>query len=729
MVDIPQTSRTLALDEFNPQAPDLLTEIGDTRSIDSLDDETVRAINDRLLCRSFSEFMEKMKPVVYSFYDVNSQSISYTLKKPESLPDYLITEIPLTEQNDVLKMLMTMIDAKRGQGTKNIDFGFENLLQLISPKKVLDDIRMTRKELQLNYERYLALPEGDPKRDEYGTKLNTLFEDARANYSNTMALLPLAIEDCEERLLLGVGEDGLQSQRIAAGVARIQEDGQFKILEAPKPDENALMLADGEAGTQLAALLEEDYEYSAGKEETSDYVKALVVRTFSPLSAKITTEIDLTQEVKNHNSYLQLYTDSKAEFIKVVKPLIERILGVREFFSQYTVRSKAGMRPSLLVANMTPEMLAKSNNLARLKVYLNTVNNKNEYNDSVWFAVFPNLIVEKSEDTKLQRKVFDVKDERQRKDVNGMEVLGQLISALSEYQVKVFFSFETGEKTTFDRVARDSVEPFRERCEPLVNKEFSAFAIPCLPNITVIPKNRSGVVTGKLLDTDGDSVRISDAAEDIMRFWIEGVYIPAAYIAAGITAACQCPEYLREKFRRNVAQGVPGVRYDIEAGNNALVTTTTLAREIAGFTATTKEDINNQNFGFIFASENLKDRNGRKIGHLTVYKARSLAMEGMSFEPIYRTQMTTYFQRVLRQATGDNKADNITFFFSTNPDSQMSAWNRLKDRGYVNAIIQQGDEVTHEMETSGRNCDVNFNFGGNTRNMIITLNRASAVQS
>ncbi|MDR2420666.1 MAG: transcriptional regulator [Oscillospiraceae bacterium] len=726
MADIPQTSRTLALDEFNPQMPDLLTEIGESRSIDSLDDEIVKRINDKLLCTSFSEFMRKMAPVVYSFFDANSGSVRYTLKKPESLPDNLITEIPLTEQNDVLKMLMTMVDAKRKQGTKNIDFGFETLLELISPKKVLDDIRQVRKELQANYTEYLALPDGDPKREEYGSKLNQLFEDARANYSNTMALLPLAIEDSEQRLLLGAGDDGPAGQKVAAGIAKFEEDGTLRILEAPKVTETALALTDSEANKGLALLLEQDYEDGAG-EDTSDYVKALVVRTFSPLATQIGTEVDLQKEVSNHNAYLQLYTDSKAEFIKVVKPLVERILGVREYFEQYTVQSKAGMRPTLLIANATPEMLAKSNNLSRLRIYLNTVNNKNEYNDSVWFAVFPNLSLDKSDDAKVRRAVFEVKDDKQRKDVNSMEVLGQLLGTLYEYQIKTFFSFETGEKSTFDRVAREGVGAFKDRCEPLVNKDFSAYAVPCLPNITVIPKNRSGVVTGKLLETDGEGVRASDAQESIARFWIEGVYIPAAYVAAGITAAWQCPEYLREKFRRNVAPGLPGVRYDIEQGNNALITTTTLAREIAGFTASTKEDINHQNFGFIFASENVKDKKGRSVSHLTVYKARSLAMEGQAFEPIYRTQVTTYFQRVLRQVTGDNKADNITYFFSPNPESQMSVWKGQRE--FVNAVIQPGDEITFEMESAGRNCDINFNFGGNTRNMQITLNRASAAAS
>jgi len=54
----------------------------------------------------------------------------------------------------------------------------------------------------------------------------------------------------------------------------------------------------------------------------------------------------------------------------------------------------------------------------------------------------------------------------------------------------------------------------------------------------------------------------------------------------------------------------------------------------------------------------------------------------------------------------------------------MSIWGKQKE--FVNAIIQQGDTVTYEMETTGRNVDINFSFGGNTRNMQITLNRASA---
>ena len=725
MVELFQTNRAIALDEFNPEKPDIITLIGEAKHIDSLDDEAREEIKRHLLCYDFDEFLKKMDIKVFVIPDAGSGKLTCTLKRPESIPEHLYTEIPITEKNDVLKTMTTIIDAKRSGGTKNIDFGFETLLELIAPKKVLDDIRQMRKELQLNVDKYDSLPDGSPLKDDIGAKVNNLFAEARANYSNTMALLPLAIEDCEQRLFMGAGDDGPVAKRIAAGIAKFEEDGTLRIVEAPKVDENALALSEGGADSRLAALLEEDYAETSGEEEVSSYASALVVRTFSPLATKITTEVDLEKEVANHNNYLQLYTEFKAEFIRVIKPILERVLGVREFFMQYDVRSKAGMRPSLLIANATPEMLAKAPNLARLRVYLNTVNNKNEFDDAIWFAIFPNLIMNKSDDSKVQRKVFEVKEDHSRKDVNSMEVLTQLLGLMADYKVTTFFSFETSESTTFDAVAKNGITPFRDRCETLVNKNFSAYATPCFPNGTVIPKYRSGVVTGRLLETDGETVMKSDAEEDIMRFWIQGCYIPASYISAGAWAAFNCPEYLREKHRRNVAPGVPGVRYDPELGNNSLITTTKLAREIAGYTASTKEEINNQNFGFVLASENVKDKSGKAVSHITVYKARSLAMENQEFEPLYRTQVTTYFERVLRQATGDNKADNIKYFFSSNPESQMSKWGKLKES--VNAIIQHGDTVEYEMETTGRNVDINFSFGGNTRNMQITLNRASAI--
>ena len=92
---------------------------------------------------------------------------------------------------------------------------------------------------------------------------------------------------------------------------------------------------------------------------------------------------------------------------------------------------------------------------------------------------------------------------------------------------------------------------------------------------------------------------MSKEKEDVIRLWIEGVYINGAYIAAGFRAACQCPEYIKNHFAVNKVKTdleLPGVRFDVEAGNNSLMAYTTMPKEITGFTNTIKTQINQKNF-------------------------------------------------------------------------------------------------------------------------------------
>jgi len=726
MPDIRQTNRTAFFGVVNPEAPDFLTLAGDTRGLDGLDDDLVQEIEDNLVVRSYAEFEEKFAPVVYSFFDANSQKPIYTLERPspEVVPPSYLTEIPLGIKNPTTGMMYTMLDAKSAGGIKNIDFKYSNILEQISPKKMVKNVQQIRKELQHNYVKYEALPAGDPLKDELGEKLNKLFAETRDYYNNVPTMLSVAIQDCETRLLLGgVGDSG-KSAKISVGLLNFADDGTLKVLEAPKPDETALALVDSETSKSLAKLLESDYEESAGG-EASSYVKALILRAFSPLQTTTPKEIDFVKEVENHNDYLDMYTTAQAAFIKCAKPAIEVLLGAYTFFGQYKVSAaRVGMRPELVVMNCDPEQLTMSVNIVRLDTYLNSVNSKTDADKAIWFGILINLGLTAATDEKGVKQVFKTEKKTKKSDICTMETMTLLVNMLAQHQVKLFFCFETGEDATFDKVSREGVGSFQDRCEQLVNKDFSAYAVPCLPNITVIPKNKSGVITGRLLKTDGDTVEHSQAEEDIRRFWISGVYVPAAFVAAGITAAWQCPEFLRQRYRKNVDPALPGVRYDIEKENHSLIVTTTLAKEISGFPQKIKDDINHQNFGFIFGSENLKTPQGKVVNHLTVYKARSLASDGHTFEPIYQTQVAAYFERMLRILTGDNKMDNIKFFFSTDPASQLSKWKKREE--FINAILQVGDKVDHQMDAIGNNCDVQFVFNGVSKIMRVKLNRATA---
>ena len=49
------------------------------------------------------------------------------------------------------------------------------------------------------------------------------------------------------------------------------------------------------------------------------------------------------------------------------------------------------------------------------------------------------------------------------------------------------------------------------------------------------------------MDEEGN-VALSAEKDDVMKMWLEGIYVSAAYEAAGIVAAWQCPEYLKQRI-------------------------------------------------------------------------------------------------------------------------------------------------------------------------------------
>ena len=126
MNTITQTNRTILFEEINPEKLNLLTLVGDVRGVNSVSDDKIKEINDALLVRSFDEFLEKFEPVVYSYFDANNQKVIYTLKKPETIEDELLSEIHLNRKNDYLKMLMTLVEAKRAEGSINVDLNLRN---------------------------------------------------------------------------------------------------------------------------------------------------------------------------------------------------------------------------------------------------------------------------------------------------------------------------------------------------------------------------------------------------------------------------------------------------------------------------------------------------------------------------------------------------------------------------------------------------------------------------
>ena len=715
---IEQTNRTILFDEINPQKLDLLTLVGDVKGLESLDDDKIKEINGYLLVRSFEEFLDKFEPTIYSFFNAANQKVVYTLKKPEAIPEDCIQEIPLDGYNDVVKMLISMIQAKRSQGLENVDFKFENILALISPTKVMDDIRASRKEIHYLYTEHEKQDEESPVRLDIGDKLNNKFEEVSKHYNNIMAMLPLAIDDCKQRLLAGRGDGDNDGQPFIAGQLTMGDEGELKILELPPATESTeLMLLEEDTNHALANIFREDYE--SINDNPSAYLSELVTRVFCPLPVTNAVALDVPKEVEKYNHYLSFYKEAKDGFIKTAKPLIEKLLGIYTYFDQYKSKNK-GMVPSMLICNNTLEMLTKSNNMPRLQAFLNSVNNKNDFRNTIWYGIVGNIEYDVDANVKLTRERFKGNQKVVKNDLNTMENLTMLLHGIVDYRIQTFFSFETGEDTSFMTLATKGVDDYMDKTQILNRKEYSEYAIPCLPNMSIVPRNKSGVVLDKYMVAKEHGAELSDDEKDTIKLWIQGVYIPACYVAAGLVSACQCPEFLRTKFV-NVSKKYPGVRFDIEAGDNALRVPTSLGKEISGYTNNIKNAINNRNFGFVFSSDNYQV-GANDLRQITVYKARSMKMTELSgYESLYMTQTATYVRRMLGALTSDNKTDNVTFFFSNNPDSQKSNWS--SQRTFVNSVMQPSDDITGTIDVETGRCIIDMDFGGNSMNLEVELNK------
>ena len=714
---INQTNRTILFEEVNPEKMDLITLIDDAREMDSLDDERILEINKHLLVSSFDEFLAKFEPKVYSYYNAETQSIKYILKKPEGIPEELITEIKIDNGNTFFKMLNTLIEARKSQGNRNVDFKFENILELISPKKVIEDIKQTRKEIAYVYNKYEELDDENPKKLELGDKLNEKFEEASKNYSNVLGMLPLAIEDIKTRLLIGHDENNAKSEKIKLGMLQVGDKGELEVIEYKQEESRALTLVEEKYTTELVEAFRDDYESIS--EEPNQYISDLVVRTFVPL-AKGIVEIDPVQEVENYNNYLAFYKSAQEDFVKIAKPLIEKLLGIKMFFEQYDTKVSL-MKPTLLITNIKPEMIVKAGNKERLQAFLNTVNAKNDFDNTIWFGIYPNVDLDVEKGKKKVRERFKGTKAEEKIEKNTIETLTNLMTVLGKYKIQVFFNFEGTYETSFDNLATMGVDKYIEKTKTLEDQPYSEYLIPSIPNFTIIPKDKSGVVLDfKMKYQEEVGAELSKDKEDLLKFWIEGVYVDSSYVAAGITAASQCPNFLKDRFK-NVSPVYPGVRFDIEAEDNSYKARTTMSKEISGFTNTIKDRINQFNYGFIFSSDSAHMQK-EKIKNIVVYKARTLARnpEG-TYESLYKTLTTTFIERTLRFVTTDFKEDKLNMFFSTNPESQKSIW--IKDLKFVNGIMQKGDDITHTIDEENGICQLNITFAGNVKNLQVEINK------
>ena len=106
-----------------------------------------------------------------------------------------------------------------------------------------------------------------------------------------------------------------------------------------------------------------------------------------------------------------------------------------------------------------------------------------------------------------------------------------------------------------------------------------------------------------------------------------------------------------------------------------------------------------------------------------MYKARTLALVDDAYDSLYKTMVSTYVERILRYMTNDFKVDNVEKFFGNHPKSQKSIWGA--DRNFVNAILDNGDEIDSVIDEATNECNIRIAFNGNVKNLKVSVTKTS----
>lgn len=758
---IEQTNRTILFDVINPEVFDMFNIMSDVdENSKSLSDEKVTEINNALLVNNFDEFLRKFKPTIYSYFD-QERGMVYELTKPAGIPEPLVKKIVIDRNNTFLKMFISIMDSKKASGATNASFNYEKVTEMLAPHKTLKEIKKLKKDITYLENKNAEFESDSPAKQDAVLKLKAKLERTKKYYNETSSQLTLMLGMIKDNLdtAVSAAQKGVtefnpalpvfneNAEIVALGV----QDNPASLLEDKGKGNESTELANaakGEVAVTAAsekktisykdlsvAVIEEQYNESmqalyesVGQEydtesSSASLSKELIVAAFTDKVPDKLVAMDIDTKVELYNKYSAINTLWQKSFIRTAKLLIERILSVKAFFDQYQPKSPF-MRPSLLVVNAPMSDILEEKNLENLKKYLETVNNKSDYSNTIWFGIVPNI--EYSDEREI-----DIDEDTMRQfgytgDIyTGVSImptpvsdLQVLLDAIKDYRIQVFFSFETGEDTTFLKLSTHGMDQYMENTQELENADYSRYAIPSLPNFTVIPSNKSRVVLGSkaIRDKDG-KLQFSTDRDDFMKFWIYGVYIGAAYVAAGIAAAYQCPNFLSAKFGGKVKKEYPGVRFDIEAGDNALYVTTTMPKEIAGYTTETKNIINEHKYGFVFSSDK-NQLNGNSINLVTVYKSRCMnESKNGGFESIFRETTRTYLYRMIGALTSDYKKDRIDKIFESG--GKVKEWQLSPN--YVNSILREGDGI-EKGDCNDTTYNIEINFAGVSENMELQIN-------
>ncbi|MDE7322740.1 MAG: hypothetical protein K2N73_08370 [Lachnospiraceae bacterium] len=672
-----QTNRTILFEELNPEKVNLLSFITND-TVEGVSDDELAEMHSILEVSSFEDALEKFQPVLYIAMDAVQKKALCTKRMAAAETFREIIPVRFDRTNKLLQLFTCTLSKMKGKGVmcsaKNIAHTMFSLPDSREFKKNANKVI-----------RYIISEKDDDAEKELRRMLSV--------YDNSIFLIQIFIAEMQKLY----ENDNMQSDDKVI-VLEDKEEMQVRVLRCSE----YFYLCNMKLG-------EED------KRKVNQFIEKFITvgTVYNPEIWKTlfcVFEEDTDQHLlKLYEEYTAFYKEIITEFWSKCSDLLETLLGIYAFFNQYDAQEKI-MPPKLVVANLLPESIIDIRNRRKLFTYLTSTNQKSYQETVIWYAVIPRLKWGDVNDSENIRERFAGNDKQVEKDSNSVRSVHVLANILAEYQIQSFICPVITDKATNRYMAVKGIEEWTSYQTNYADREHAKYIYPCIPNFTLIPAEHAAIdIAKKLSISEWGEVSVS---ETVIKVWLKTIGIGAAYVAAGLLAACQCPGYLKMHHKQNVNDKIPGVGYKILSNNYAQKTYASLKMDILRYETEVMEILERRKSGIIF----MPYIDGSTV--FSDYAASRLYGQKDTFSDI---QTLTYMERKIRYETQDFKSELIKQFFQNRLGSIRQSWS--ENINMVNGLLKKGERLAFSIDEKNGKCTFEVSFEENKKQQVVKLNQ------
>ena len=353
------------------------------------------------------------------------------------------------------------------------------------------------------------------------------------------------------------------------------------------------------------------------------------------------------------------------------------------------------------MANCTPGDLLEVSD--KFKKFIKHYGAEARANNKIWLGILPNV----NDGTRLEvmtaRSEGTVPGRRERRrgtaghtaandGRTSLNVAMQLLGILEDSQILTFFSPKGNKENSFGGITGEYIHKQREALQGAgIDGEYASYAYPSFTIMNKLSMN----VASNTMDVVGDEYEANK-----IQLTVPGIYLDAAYIAAGLVAGTQQPDWLSSRGvpQEKLVEELPCVHVNLESRELQPKLTTLMNRELTtSWSSDIKAEINKDNFGFVFCGDYFESE-GKPVDNTYVYCARNMkpGKKSHRFMPIYTALVKNYVSgEVLKENYRTSNEIKKQFV-----EGKVAGWKNavVNTPKCINLLLNNGEDISWDSE-------------------------------